>query len=108
MVMNAYGNACACCGETTPKFLTIDHIHNDGASARKEKLHPKDSYGFYRWLVKNKFPKEFQILCMNCNFGKSRNNGVCPHQESSTTIPRGSTAKRLEVRDTLWPMSLAG
>ncbi len=107
-VMNAYGNACACCGETTKPFLTIDHVYNDGNAARKGGLHPKDSAGFYRWLVKNKFPKEFQILCMNCNFGKSRNNGVCPHQESPTTIPQGSTAKRLEVRDTLWPLSLMG
>lgn len=96
-VFNFYGNKCACCGETERVFLTIDHKNNDGYTARKEKLHPRDSAGFYRWLVKHDFPAEFQILCMNCNFGKSRNNGICPHEKGSTTISKESTAKRLEV-----------
>jgi len=30
MVYNHYGWLCNCCGETTPKFLTIDHVNNDG------------------------------------------------------------------------------
>lgn len=38
---------------------------------------------------------------MNCNHGKSRNNGVCPHKthhkEGSTTISPESTTKRLEA-----------
>ena len=36
--------------------------------------------GFYRWLVLNNFPEEFQTLCMNCQFGKKHNNGICPHK----------------------------
>jgi hypothetical protein len=24
------GNKCACCGETNPVFLSLDHINNDG------------------------------------------------------------------------------
>jgi ABC-type uncharacterized transport system substrate-binding protein len=36
--------------------------------------------GFYKWLARNGYPSGFQILCMNCNHGKSRNGGVCPHQ----------------------------
>ncbi|MBU2685592.1 MAG: hypothetical protein KKF27_20315, partial [Gammaproteobacteria bacterium] len=91
-VLNHYGNKCNCCGETTPQFLTIDHIHNDGYTARQKKQHPRDASSFYRWLVKTNFPEGFQILCMNCNFGKARNNGICPHQEPSTTISRESTA----------------
>lgn len=100
-VIAAYGSKCACCGETEQKFLTIDHVHNDGHMARKNKLHPHDTLNFYRWLAKHGFPSDFQLLCMNCNFGKSRNNGVCPHQEGSTTIPKGSTTKRSEVPRTL-------
>jgi hypothetical protein len=100
-VIAGYGSKCACCGEDEPKFLTIDHVNNDGYLARKNKLHPTDTLGFYRWLLKHNLPKEFQLLCMNCNFGKARNNGVCPHHEGSTTIPKGSTAKRPEVRGTL-------
>lgn len=97
MVFDHYGHACVCCGETIDKFLTIDHINNDGYTARKEKLHPRDSASLYRWLVKNNFPKNFQVLCMNCNFGKSRNNGICPHQEPSTAISQESRIKRSEA-----------
>lgn len=95
MVFDNYGRECVCCGESEPMFLSIDHVNNDGYLARKNQLHPTDTLGFYRWLVKNLFPADFQVLCMNCNFGKAKNNGVCPHQEGSTTIPKGSTAQAI-------------
>ena len=35
-VFQAYGGyQCACCGETEPMFLTIDHVGNDGADHRR-------------------------------------------------------------------------
>lgn len=79
-VYQAYGGyRCACCGETERAFLSIDHIHNDGAKhKREEKLHTGEQ--LYRWLVRKGFPPGFQILCMNCQWGKRNNNGVCPHQ----------------------------
>jgi hypothetical protein len=67
---------CACCGESNIKFLTIDHINNDGNEMRK--IHGV-GYKFLKWLEKMNYPDGFQILCMNCNWGKSQNNGVCPH-----------------------------
>ncbi len=73
-VLSAYGSRCACCGETTPEFLTVDHINNDGAAHRKvikSKL--------YEWLRANSFPKAgFQLLCFNCNCAKGI-HGQCPH-----------------------------
>ena len=54
-VYNAYGNVCACCGESEPAFLSIDHIDNDGASHRK-----KIGAQIYRFLIKNNFPKNFK------------------------------------------------
>ena len=35
------------------------------------------------WIVKNNFPKGFQILCHNCNLAKgySKNN-KCPHERN--------------------------
>ena len=75
-VYNAYGNVCACCGESEPAFLSIDHIDNDGASHRK-----KIGAQIYRFLIKNNFPKNFQILCMNCQWGRKNCNGICPHQK---------------------------
>jgi hypothetical protein len=95
-VYAAYGNKCACCGITERMFLTVDHVNNDGCSERKKGLYTNGSQ-FYEWLVKHNFPKNYQLLCYNCNLGKARNKGVCPHQEGSEIIPKGSTAKRLEA-----------
>jgi hypothetical protein len=76
-VFAAYGGyRCSCCCETEPKFLSIDHVNNDGAQHRKN----LGSNGkFYTWLRKNKYPPDYRVLCMNCNFGRARNGGVCPY-----------------------------
>ncbi len=87
-VFLAYGGAkCACCGETEEAFLSIDHIFNDGATHRKEIRKPLkngkgSTSGILGWLKTSNFPAGFQILCMNCNFGKSKNGGVCPHKSN--------------------------
>lgn len=80
-VLDHYGRACACCGETTEAFLAIDHKNNDGAKHRK-KLKAAGS-GFYRWVIRTGFPDYLQTLCYNCNIGKHRNGGVCPHEQTS-------------------------
>ena len=78
----AYGGyRCTCCGETIVPFLSIDHVDNDGAKHRQT----IDRRKLYKWLQRNGYPPGFQILCMNCNFGKARNGGVCPHKTSSAT-----------------------
>jgi hypothetical protein len=74
-VLRAYGESCACCGESEPRFLQIDHINNDGKAHRTE----IGTSGLYRWLKKNGYPEGFQTLCANCNLGKHLNGGVCPH-----------------------------
>lgn len=77
-VMEAYGGpVCACCGETIERFLTIDHINNDGAEHRRAIR--RNSIN--KWLVENNFPAGYQVLCFNCNMGKQLNGGVCPHKE---------------------------
>ena len=56
-VFAAYGGEqCACCGESQTLFLSIDHIHNDGAQERKSGAYKGTGIGFYQWLRKNKFP----------------------------------------------------
>ena len=80
-VFIAYGGwICACCGETEKLFLTIDHVNNNGSEQRKNGDYSRSSAAFYRWLRKNKFPDGYQVLCMNCNFGKHHNGGTCPHK----------------------------
>lgn len=74
------GYKCSCCGESIKEFLTLDHIDNDGAEHRKGLGNSGSGRGLYLWIIKNGFPKMFQVLCMNCNWGKRMNNGICPHK----------------------------
>lgn len=79
----AYGGyKCVCCGETEPMFMSLDHIENDGADFRRKIKGKRTTAGYptYKWLADNGFPKIVQVLCMNCNFGKRMNKGICPHQ----------------------------
>lgn len=84
-VLDAYGNRCACCGETESLFLTVDHVNGDGAEHRRS-LGNTDTkrnglpLAVHRDIIKRGFPDDFQILCFNCNCGKERNGGVCPHE----------------------------
>lgn len=81
--MIAYGGyVCACCGETEPLFLTLDHVNNDGGKFRKESGFLHHGNKFYKWLKDNGYPPGYQVLCSNCNHGKHRNHGVCPHQRA--------------------------
>lgn len=97
-VYEGYGNKCQCpdCPESDPRFLTVDHVNNDGHIERQGK---KGSGGepMYRRIVRDGFPPTFQLLCFNCNLGKARNGGVCPHldKEGPSTIPNGSTLQAI-------------
>ena len=71
-------NNCKCCGEKDIRFLTIDHINNDGANHRRK----IKTFKLYRWLINNNFPNGYRILCYNCNCG--RKCGVCPHIHPKT------------------------
>jgi hypothetical protein len=69
MVLEHYGNKCVCCGET------MNHIDGGGTQHRY-----KIGWGsvYIRWIVKNNYPTNLQILCHNCNQAK-RYYGKCPH-----------------------------
>ena len=84
-VYSAYGGyRCNCCNETERMFLSIDHVNNDGAKERRSGKYSGGGSAFYNWLRKNDFPKGYQVLCMNCQIGKHKNGGVCPHQTTLT------------------------
>lgn len=69
----AYGGRCEYCKESRDVFLSIDHIHDDGAAHRR-KINKGKNNGvqIYLWLNKHQYPRGFQVLCMNCNWAKSR------------------------------------
>lgn len=74
-VLAMYGPVCVACGEDTPIFLTIDHIHNDGWEKRKENYR-EAGIAFYLDILRNGKRHDLEILCFNCNYGKNRNGGV--------------------------------
>jgi hypothetical protein len=87
LVYDVYGDHCVCCGESEGSFLTIDHINNDGAEHRRLTGIKNGGTVFYRWLIRNDFPKDFQVLCWNCQWGKVKNNGICPHRVMCNDYP---------------------
>lgn len=80
-----YGNgklACVCCGENNTRFLTIDHVNNDGKQHRMK----VKAGNLLRWMKNHNFPKGFQTLCWNCNCGRALNKGICPHKEQKSIV----------------------
>jgi hypothetical protein len=80
IVFDHYGWKCMCCGETTPQFLGVDHVNNDGFKDKNKSGKKLTGLSLYRKIIKEGFGPRYQILCSNCNQGKRMNKGVCPHQ----------------------------
>lgn len=84
-VLLHYGGICVCCDEDDIRFLTLDHVNNDGAEHRTLLGNRTSNDVVYRWIAKQirsgKTPEGFQVLCWNCNCGRAMNGGVCPHKE---------------------------
>jgi len=80
------GLFCFCCRKRLHlDFLTIDHVKGR-KEMEKDKHLKKMGYKASRegptlnnWLIKNKLPKGFQVLCWNCNTTKEL-YGSCPHK----------------------------
>ena len=79
-VQAAYGGRCACCGESEPAFLAVDHVNGDGAKERRD-LKVGTGRKFYGYLKRSGFPRgRYRLLCHNCNMGIALLSS-CPHQE---------------------------
>lgn len=83
LVYEHYGDHCVECGEDDLFCLSIDHKNNDGYQMRKSGV--QNTAQMYEWLVKNEFPPDYQVLCMNCQHRKARRLQM--RKESSTVIP---------------------
>lgn len=77
IVFSHYNPICSCCGERQIEFLTIDHVNNDGRAERKS---IGNAIRFFKKIIKEDFPSNYQILCANCNIAKSK--GICPHKRN--------------------------
>lgn len=77
--ISMYGGECSCCGQTDPRFLTLDHIGSDGNEHRKDLACNQ----IMTLAIRHFDPNRYQVLCYNCNCGKSTNGGICPHKDKS-------------------------
>lgn len=75
--IEVYGGLCSCCSESNPFKLTLDHLSNDGSKHRRDSC----TMDTASWLRVNGYPDDMNISvrCANCNCGRARNDGICPH-----------------------------
>lgn len=97
--LNHYANgrlACVCCGEEIYEFLTLDHVDGNGRKHR-ESLR---GGGLYDGLKNAGYPSEprLQILCYNCNEGREKWGGTCPHESGVFTIDEVTCDEKLSLR----------
>lgn len=67
LIFQSYGRECSRCGVADPDVLTIDHINQQGAKHKQPDGQRYSGLRLYRWLVNNKFPSGYRVLCLNCN-----------------------------------------
>lgn len=75
--IKAYGDKCVCCGFSDVRALQFDHVEGGGTKHRKIVSIRMLMF----WLKRNNYPKEFQLLCANCN-------SIKRFEECNFSIPR--------------------
>lgn len=94
---------CACCGESTLDFLTIDHIAGGGTKHRRELSKGGISgSAIYIFLKKQNYPEGYQVLCLNCNWARGR-SAKCPHEERRDVRSRWGAKIAKDTRFGVWP-----
>lgn len=69
------------CGQTLPKFLSIDHVHNDGYKERRGSDMASRPGPGTRIAAVFEDPSRYQVLCCNCNLAKGHGKGgKCPYE----------------------------
>jgi hypothetical protein len=84
-VTRIYGGRCSCCSEENWRFLTLDHVNNDGNEHRAN----GPGKDLWEWAKKNGCPPSLQLVCWNCNMAKSV-YGICPHKFQNAIMPEVS------------------
>lgn len=69
---------CQRCGFSDVRALSIDHINGRGAEHRRKFVH---NANFYYWIINHGFPSFLQVLCMNCQWIKRRENKEYNHKD---------------------------
>lgn len=82
-ILDALGGRCYCCGLDDYRFLTIDHVQNDGKQDRKPNGKQRNSYMVLRSILEIGCPRDrYQAACYNCNCARQLSpDKICPHQK---------------------------
>lgn len=86
-VLTHYGKgklACAHCGFSDMRALSIDHISGNGKEHKRQ-----IRQNITAWLWRENFPSGFQTLCMNCQFIKRHENKEHAGQKRTPQEVRG-------------------
>jgi len=75
-VIHHYGSTCECCETSDMDVLSLDHMDGGGTQHRKE---VGSGTTFFKWIEESGYPKEFRVLCLNCNVTRGL-YGTCPHE----------------------------
>lgn len=81
--LSALGNTCYCCNLNDPRFLTIDHVENDGQEERKPNGKTVNSFTLLKRMYErfSQEPHRYRAACYNCNCARQYTPGkLCPHQ----------------------------
>lgn len=84
-IIQHYGGKCVCCNTSEKTFLAIDHI-NGGGNAHRKQIKKMAASSFYKWIIKQNFPNDLQILCYNCNMSKYLLGGLCAHKHKQDGV----------------------
>lgn len=63
-LLQLLGGKCVHCGFSDPRALQVDHLNGGGT----KEIRTIGAWGVYRRALKH--PKEYQLLCANCNWIK--------------------------------------
>lgn len=81
-IIAAYGGKCACCGESEPCFLTLDHPDGVPSSHRSMSGRRIGGFHLYQIVQREGFPPCYRLLCWNCNAARAY-WGKCPHESAN-------------------------
>lgn len=96
VVLAHYGGKCRC-GFSDSRALSIDHVAGNGRSHLRS-LKLNGGRAFYRWLIRNAFPKGFRVLCMNCQWIKRFQHNEHNLQKNTTaTMNKGNLTNEILV-----------
>lgn len=93
LLLDRYGRACVCCGETYYLFLCLDHAAGGGNEHRRQIGTPKGGWNFWVWLKKSGLPDGYRTLCHNCNYGTNHYNNDTSLLKAAIASHRSGTAE---------------